>query len=137
MSNRSTVARSQGALDQLVAAETQRLRRGHRFSPTSATWAAMPHVDDDGVIGGQALVVAHYFGGPVDLWLTGMDDDGIMRGFIRLTPTTGAGKWGLISARELETLNMHGGLLVIERELHWAPIRACEIAEIVEAGGAF
>ena len=97
----------------------------------------MPHVDDDGTIGGAALVVAHYFGGPVDLWLTGMDDDGIMRGFIRMTPSPGAGKWGLISAHELETLNMHGGLLIIERELHWAPIRAREIAEIVEAGGAF
>jgi hypothetical protein len=136
MATRHTTTRSTTALNQLVATETQRRRRGHQFYPNAGTWSRMPRTHDDGIAGADACVVAHYFGGPMDLWVTGMDDDGLVYGFVCMAHMPESAAWGLSSAPELEAINDRG-LVIIERDLYWSPTRAGDIQEIVATGGAF
>ena len=116
--------------DTLTAArvfeETNRARRGHIFLPKSANkWPRLRSPPD--VPLQERKVVAHYFVGGCDWWVTEYDpQDHLAFGYADLGQ--GFGEWGYIDLAELErTTAGPGGWLVVERDCHWDVVTAREV----------
>lgn len=96
--------------------ETQRERRGYKFIPAEVTeWPGLYSTEDTPV--GDKLIVAHYFGGAADWWVTEYDpDENIGFGYVSLG--LGGDEWGIFSFAEMEGVRTTMGL-IIERDLYW------------------
>jgi hypothetical protein len=105
--------------------ETQRARRGHNFLPPAPELARIPgERKTENVPPDETMIHLHYFGGPFDCYLAEVwEDDGDWLGFgYTQIQGLGDGEWGLTSLSELEEINTHGGLVIIERDLWWEPV---------------
>lgn len=54
---------------------------------------------------------------------------GLAFGYAKLVAYPDAAEWGYIDLAELEALNLSGGLVIAERDLHWEPRKFSEITE--------
>lgn len=112
--------------------ETQRARRGHAFLPPADELAEVPALyETDGIQAEDKLVPLHYFSAAGDWWVTelGMEDGHpVAFGYARLAGYPD-GEWGYADLAELEQVNVHHGLVIVERDLHWKPRKFAHIAE--------
>jgi len=70
----------------------------------------------------EKIAVAHYFVGGCDWWIAEWDPKtGEAFGFICLGDPANA-EWGYIPLTELETINVGGGLAIVERDCWWSPV---------------
>lgn len=102
-------------------AETLRRLRGHNFYPSPAVMAKWPaiYTNDETDLPDQPIV-AHYFQGGADWWVTEYDPKtNEVFGFAHLAGH-GRGEWGYSSLTEIEQLRGQFGL-PIERELDFKP----------------
>lgn len=99
--------------------ETQRGRRGHDFYPDTTIPALYATEDTPAA---DKTIHAHYFAGGSDWWIAEYDPEtGMAYGYARIGGLADCAEWGYISLPELETINVRGGLIVVERDLHWIP----------------
>lgn len=100
--------------------ETQRSRRGHGFYPDTA----MPALyDTEDTPAADKTIHAHYFAGGSDWWIAELDPTtGLAYGYARIGGMDDCAEWGYVDLTELETINVRGGLIVVERDLHWTPV---------------
>jgi hypothetical protein len=109
--------------------ETQRKRRGHAFLPPENILAKIPRLygaekDDDPV------VWLHYFCASGDWWVTEVDQRNWEAfGYAKLAAFPGGAEWGYIDLEELEELNVHHGLVIVERDCYWTPVKFSKIKE--------
>ncbi len=105
--------------------ETLRRRRGHRFFPSAAQARAIPALyETEDVPASDKTLHVHYFAGGCDWWLAEYDPiTGTGFGYACLGDPQNA-EWGYVDLTELETIMVQGGLVVIERDLHWEPVKA-------------
>jgi hypothetical protein len=109
--------------------ETQRERRGHDFLPEADT--VPPLYATEEVPLAEKVIACHYFCAAGDWWIAEMDPAaGLALGYAKLAAYPDAAEWGYIDLAELEALNQSGGLMIVERDLHWQP---CKFSEIREA----
>lgn len=112
--------------------ETQRARRGHGFYPPAMSvdpWTGravpMPALyATERQPAAQKVLHVHYFVGGCDWWVAEYDPaTGTAFGYACLGDPDLA-EWGYVDLPELEALTVHGGLVVVERDLHWRPVPA-------------
>ncbi len=105
--------------------EMQLARRGHRFYPHNPTPGLY---DTDEVSAAEKIITEHYFCATGDWWICEYDpDEGQAFGYARLANMPDCTEWGYINLVELETVNGHDGLTIVERELNWEPKCFAEI----------
>jgi hypothetical protein len=98
--------------------ETQRLRRGHKFYPTTAAKVPALYSTED-TKAADKVIRAHYFVGGCDWWVAEWNPaDGDAFGFVCLGDPQSA-EWGYFDLTELEALKY--AWMVVERDMHWAP----------------
>lgn len=100
-----------------LPAETQRRLRGHDFYPKDVhTWPKMYSGEDLNDFG-KTEIVAHYFLGNMDWYISEMRSDGVAFGYAKFGQN---GEWGGgIYLPELEQARK--GYMVIERDIHFRP----------------
>jgi hypothetical protein len=105
--------------------ETLRRRRGHRFYPTAAEARAIPGLyETEDVPAPDKTLHVHYFVGGSDWWIAEYDPEtGMAFGYACLGDPQGA-EWGYPDLTELEAVAVQRGVFVVERDLHWAPVKA-------------
>ncbi|MEU6680847.1 DUF2958 domain-containing protein [Streptomyces sp. NPDC046925] len=110
-----------------VEAERQRERRGHDFYPSPAVLATIPPLyATEETTAPEKILHLHYFVGGSDWYVTEIDpESGISFGWAEVTP--GGGEWGYTSLPELEQINVHHGLVIVERDLDWTPTAASAV----------
>ena len=99
----------------LTLSETQRRRRGHRFTPPIADTRAIPalYATESTPTTAKTLHL-HYFVGGHDWYVAEVDrQTGEAFG---LTVVNGEAEWGYFDLNALEQVNVRGGLLVVERD---------------------
>jgi hypothetical protein len=108
-------------------ADTQRDRRGHDFYPPTTVTAAIPPLyGTENVPVGDKVLHLHYFAAACDWWIAEYDPaTGTAFGYACLGDPQNA-EWGYVSLPELEQVNVHHGLLIVERDLDWTPVRAAD-----------
>ncbi len=100
--------------------EVNRVRRGHRFYPTAAELAAIPRFyETEDTETAEKVLHLHYFGGSCDWWLTEYDPESHLGFGYACLGDPEMAEWGYVDLKELEPVSV--GLVVIERDLHWAP----------------
>lgn len=113
--------------------ETQRARRGHDFLPPADELAEIPALyETDGIPAEAKLIPLHYFAASGDWWIAeiGMEDGHpVAYGYARLASYPEGAEWGYADLAELEEVNAHHGLVIVERDLHWQPRKFGEITE--------
>jgi len=114
-----------------VFTETQRRRRGHQFMPTKAVLAKIPALyGTEGTATEDKIVWAHYFSAAGDWWITEYDPaENEAYGYARLAQFPEGAEWGYVDLAELERVNAHHGLVIVERDMHWTPTAFGQIAE--------
>ena len=108
-----------------VQPEVNRQRRGHDFYPPFEQLAEIPALyATENTPTADKIVHLHYFVGACDWYICELDPtEGLAFGWARLGDPMN-GEWGYIHLTELEELN--SGLLVVERDLYFAPKRAAD-----------
>ncbi len=101
--------------------ETQLRRRGHVFFGDELKQAPALYETED-VSTEDKIVVARYFGGS-GTWLICEVDPESSVAFGWCDLGLGYPEFGYVNLHELESLNAHGGLIIIERDLHFEPTR--------------
>ena len=105
--------------------ETQRIRRGHAFYPPASLKVPALYATED-TPAEYKFIRVRYFVGACQWWGVEFDpEEGIMFGYACLGDPHCA-EWGTTSLVELEAIKLHGGLAVVERDLHWSPMPASE-----------
>lgn len=104
--------------------EINKDRRGHDFIPAEAAeWAGIGTTED--VPMGDKLIIAHYFVGGADWWLTEINTEtGEAFGYVSLI--AGSEEWGYIYLPELEAVLLQN-MFPIERDCHWEQKTAREV----------
>jgi uncharacterized protein YkvS len=100
--------------------ETLRRRRGHVFYPKAEMrkWPALYSTDDVAV--GDKKIMAHYFVGGSDWYVTEVDpENGIAFGYAQLGGH-GPGEWGSFSLPELESIQVGPFNQPVERDCHYS-----------------
>lgn len=109
--------------------ETQRKRRGHAFMPPKAVLGKIPPLygtEDVAIV--DKIVWVHYFCAAGDWYLAELseEDHDFAFGYIKLASDPQGAEWGYFALSELEQVNAHGGLVIVERDLHWEPRKFSE-----------
>lgn len=113
----------------MIPAETQRRRRGHDFYPPAGSQIPGMYAQD-GLPDEDHVVYVHYFAASGDWWITELDPDtGEAFGYVKMAANPEGAEWGYVYLPELETVNVLGGLVIVERDLHWEPARFGDIRE--------
>jgi hypothetical protein len=108
--------------------ETQRKRRGHNFLPPQAILKKIPALyATDGIIEPEdKMIYLKYFSAAGDWWIAELDpDSGMAFGYAHMADCA---EWGEIYLPELEELNAHHGLVIVERDCWWKPKKFGECA---------
>jgi hypothetical protein len=110
--------------------ETQRRRRGHQFWPTKAVTDKIPALyGTESTSSEDKIVYAHYFSAGGDWWLTELDQEsGEAYGYTKLAQFPEGAEWGYVDLHELEQVNAHHGLVIVERDMDWTPTPFSQIA---------
>jgi hypothetical protein len=103
--------------------ETLRARRGHEVYPPEDIRAQVPRLGTgDETPAGECIVWAHWFAGGSDWYLMEADwSSGMAFGWVCLNEDAQNAELGEFFLPEMEAVLAHGGLLVVERDLHWEP----------------
>ncbi|WP_226759272.1 DUF2958 domain-containing protein [Arthrobacter sp. SO3] len=105
--------------------ETQLTRRGHVFYGDELKTIPSLYETEE-VPADDKVIVARFFGGS-GTWLIAELDPETGTAFGCCSLGLGFQEWGYVSLLELESLNIHNGLVIIERDLDFTPIRLCDI----------
>lgn len=106
--------------------ESQLIRRGHVFFGEQLK-TVPPLYSSEEIEADDKVIYAKFFGGPMTWLIAELDPvSGIAFGFCNLGNDEDA-EWGYVSLLELESLSAHGGLVIIERDLHFEPARFADI----------
>jgi hypothetical protein len=112
-------------------AETQRARRGHPFLPPFEELAAVPGLyETESTPTADKIVWLHYFSAGSDHYITeiGYDGDQLLGfGYTKMAAFPEGAEWGYTDFAELEAVNAHRGLVIVERDLFWTPKRFSQI----------
>ncbi len=112
--------------------ETQRTRRGHAFLPPTAELAQVPGLyETDHIAAEDKLIPLHFFAASGDWWVAeiGIEDgQPLAFGYARLAGYPG-GEWGYVDLAELEEVNAHHGLVIVERDCFRTPRMFADITE--------
>ena len=113
----------------MTFAETQRRRRGHAFMPPQTV--KVPKIGAaSGTRISDKLIPLHYFSAAGDWYVAEMDPEtGEAFGYTRLAAYPDGAEWGYFDLAELEQVNVHHGLVIVERDMHWTPRKFSEIRE--------
>jgi hypothetical protein len=75
---------------------------------------------------GEKVLHLHYFAAACDWWITEYDPaTGTAFGYTSLGDPASA-EWGYLHLPELEQVNVRFGFLIVERDMHWTPVRAAD-----------
>jgi hypothetical protein len=108
--------------------ETQRERRGHPFLPPDGEVPGL--YETDHIPAEAKLIALHYFCAAGDWWIAELDpESGLAFGYVKLAGFPDGAEWGYADLAELEELNVHHGLVIVERDLHWTPRKFGDITE--------
>ncbi len=107
--------------------DTQRARRGHDFFVWSESIPALYNTEN--VPTRDKTVWVHYFGPSQDWYIVEVDQDTGLA-FCYADLGFGSGEWGYVDLTELEAVNVHNGLVVIERDCYWTPVSASDVEKI-------
>lgn len=106
--------------------ETLLERRGHVFYGEELKTIPPLYATEE-IEAENKMIWAKFFGGPMTWYIAELDPEtGVAFGFCNLGNDEDA-EWGYVSLLELESLSAHGGLLIIERDLHFEPTRFADI----------
>ena len=107
--------------------ETQRKRRGHNFLPPKTV--KVPGImATDGIPVADKSIPLHYFCASGDWYIAEADfETGEAFGYAKLAAYPDGAEWGYIDLNELEQLNVHGGLVIVERDCYWTPVKFSDI----------
>lgn len=107
--------------------ETQRKRRGHNFLPPKSV-KVPALMSTDGIPFAEKSIPLHYFSAAGDWWIAEADfDSGEAFGYVKLAAYPDGAEWGYIDLNELERLNVHHGLVIVERDMHWTQVKFGDI----------
>jgi hypothetical protein len=108
-------------------ADTQRDRRGHDFYPPTEQATAIPALyGTEDTAAGEKVLHLHYFAAACDWWIAEYDPaTGTAFGYACLGDPQNA-EWGYVSLAHLEQVSVRSGFLIVERDLHWTPVRAAD-----------
>jgi hypothetical protein len=109
--------------------ETQRKRRGHNFLPPKAVLGKTPMLrTTDGIPFDDKTIWVHYFCAAGDWWIAELDaETGEAFGYTSLSASPEGAEWGYVSLEELEQVNAHHGLVIVERDCYWEPVKFSEV----------
>ena len=94
-----------------------------KLEPTRAIASKIPAIGGVASDESDPKIYIHYFFMGCDWWTAEYDPEtGRMFGYANRGIPAFA-KWGYFSIPELESISILGGLMGVERELHWAPKR--------------
>jgi hypothetical protein len=106
--------------------ETQRQRRGHDFLPLSALEGVPELYATEDIEAQDKIVALHFFSASGDWWITEVcqsgEDAGLAFGYVRFASFPDGAEWGYTWLPELEEVNVHGGLVIVERDCYWSPV---------------
>lgn len=109
--------------------ETQRKRRGHSFMPGPDVQVPGLYATEGTTMDDKTIAV-HYFCAVGDWYVAEADfDSGEAFGYAKLAAYPDGAEWGYFDLSELETLNAHHGLVIVERVCFWTPKRFADIPE--------
>ncbi len=109
--------------------ETLRKRRGHDFYPPAGLEVPPLYATED-TPAEDKLVVLHDFSAAGDWWITELDrETGEAYGYVRLAAFPEGAEWGYVSLPELEAVSAYGGLVIVERDLWWEPVKFADIPD--------
>ncbi len=92
-----------------------------KLEPTREIARRIPAIGGVSARGSDPTIYIHYFCMDCDWWVAEYDPEtGRMFGFANRGIPKFA-KWTYFSIRELESVSVLGGLMGVERELHWEP----------------
>jgi hypothetical protein len=93
----------------------------------AAQAAAIPGLyDTEDTPTADKMLHLHYFTGGCDWWIAEYDPaTGLAFGYACLGDPNCA-EWGHLALVELEQVRVRGGLLIVERDLHWTRTRASD-----------
>lgn len=101
-----------------------------RLEPPKDIARKTPAVGSIGSGESDPTIYIHYFFMGCDWWVAEYDSEtGRMFGFANRGIPAFA-KWGFFSIAELESVSVLGGLMGVERELHWKPIPFSECGAV-------
>lgn len=107
--------------------ETQRRRRGHNFLPPKSVKVPALY-QTERIPTADKIIAVHYFMAGGDWYITEMNrETGEAFGYTRLAAFPEGAEWGNIDLSELEQLSALRGLVIIERDLYWEPVKFSEI----------
>jgi hypothetical protein len=108
-------------------AQTLRDRRGHDFYPPAEQAAAIPPLyGTEDTPTREKVLHLHYVAAACDWWIAEYDPaTGLALGYACLGDPTCA-EWGYIHLSELEQVNVASGRVIVERDLHWTPVRTAD-----------
>lgn len=110
--------------------ETQARRRGHAFLPPKSVKVPALY-DTDRVPAEDKIIHVHYFSAGSDHYMAELNrETGEAFGYVKLAGYPEGGEWGYTDLEELEQVNAHHGLVIVERDLFWEPRKFSEIAEL-------
>ena len=97
--------------------ETQRKRRGHRFLPPKSVQVPML-MTTTGTAMADKVIPLHYFCASGDWYIAEADfSTGEAFGYAKLAAMPEMAEWGYIDLNELEQLNVHHGLVIVQRDV--------------------
>ena len=82
----------------------------------SKKWPALYSTEDTPIE--DKKIVAHFFGGSCD-WYVAEYDPTTYEAFGYADLGMGGGEWGSFNLQEIEAINAHRGMLIIERDCHF------------------
>jgi hypothetical protein len=113
-----------------IIGETQRRRRGHAFMPPKTIMDKLPRLyTTDSIPAEDKIIPLHYFAASGDWWIAELGDNGEAFGYVKLAAFPEGAEWGYIDLNELEQVNVAHGLVIVERDMHWTPVKFSDIKE--------
>jgi hypothetical protein len=118
---------AEGPEGQVKMEETQRKRRGHNFLPPKSVNVPMIKTTT-GIPMAEKSIPLHYFCAAGDWYIAEADfTTGEAFGYVKLAAMPDMAEWGYIDLNELEQLNVHHGLVIVERDMYWTPVKFSDI----------
>lgn len=113
----------------MTMTETQRRRRGHAFLPPKDVLRRIPAIyATENTPAADKTVWVHYFAASGDWYLTELDQEtGEAYGYVKLAAYPEGAEWGYFDLGELEQVSVFNGLVIVERDMHWTPVKFSEV----------
>lgn len=125
--------------------ETQRKRRGHAFLPPKDVLRRIPKLyETEDTHPLDKVIWVHYFTSVSDYYIAELDPETFEAwGYVKYANHPEGAEWGYIDLTDLERVNAPGsltdmdsatvvllpGLVIVERDCHWTPVKFREISK--------